>query len=269
MRVISLGAGVQSTVIVLMALRGDFDPAPDCAIFADTGWEPEGVYDNLERLKLLCRASRFPLYTISAGNIRSDVLDSVLAGKFRKVSMPLYLRDPVRDGRLRRSCTREYKIDPVRRKIRELLGLKKGQRVPKGTMVEQWLGITTDEAHRTKPTQKKWLKNAYPLIDLNMSRNDCIQWCCDNGHPIPEKSACIGCPYHASNYWVDMKKKQPEAWEDAVDFDEKIRKGKLPGVTGDAYVHRRCLPLKDIGETYAEGDQLSLFGEECEGICGT
>ena len=34
--VISLGGGVQSTVLALMASAGEFDRVPDCAIFAHT-----------------------------------------------------------------------------------------------------------------------------------------------------------------------------------------------------------------------------------------
>jgi 3'-phosphoadenosine 5'-phosphosulfate sulfotransferase (PAPS reductase)/FAD synthetase len=48
---LSLGAGVQSTVMALMADRGDFGAIPDVAIFADTGWEPEKVYKHLDWLE--------------------------------------------------------------------------------------------------------------------------------------------------------------------------------------------------------------------------
>ena len=36
--VISLGGGVQSSIMALMASQGAFDRVPDCAIFADTRW---------------------------------------------------------------------------------------------------------------------------------------------------------------------------------------------------------------------------------------
>jgi hypothetical protein len=42
--VLSLGAGVQSTTLALMAAHGEVGPMPDCAIFADTCWEPKAVY---------------------------------------------------------------------------------------------------------------------------------------------------------------------------------------------------------------------------------
>lgn len=38
--VLSLGAGVQSTALALMAVEGRFGAVPDMAVFADTGWEP-------------------------------------------------------------------------------------------------------------------------------------------------------------------------------------------------------------------------------------
>jgi hypothetical protein len=46
--VLSLGAGVQSTTLALMAAQGEIQPLPDCAIFADTGWEPATVYRHFE-----------------------------------------------------------------------------------------------------------------------------------------------------------------------------------------------------------------------------
>lgn len=50
LRVISLGAGVQSTTMALMAAHGEIGPMPDAAIFADTGDEPEAVYAHLRWL---------------------------------------------------------------------------------------------------------------------------------------------------------------------------------------------------------------------------
>ena len=51
LRVLSLGAGVQSTTLALMAAHGEIGPMPDCAIFADTGWEPKAVYEHLAWLR--------------------------------------------------------------------------------------------------------------------------------------------------------------------------------------------------------------------------
>ena len=45
----STGAGVQSTAIALLIAEGRL-PKPDVAIFADTGWEPAAVYQQVDRL---------------------------------------------------------------------------------------------------------------------------------------------------------------------------------------------------------------------------
>ena len=45
MRVLSLGAGVQSSTVALMIEYGEL-PMVDCAIFADTQNEPKYVYDS-------------------------------------------------------------------------------------------------------------------------------------------------------------------------------------------------------------------------------
>ena len=69
--VLSLGGGVQSSVMALMASRGAFDRTPDCAIFADTRWEPPSVYEHLEWLK---DQLSFPLYVVDNGrSLREDV----------------------------------------------------------------------------------------------------------------------------------------------------------------------------------------------------
>ena len=50
LKVLSLGAGVQSTTLALMINQGEL-PMVDCAVFADTKGEPKYVYDHLNWLK--------------------------------------------------------------------------------------------------------------------------------------------------------------------------------------------------------------------------
>ena len=46
LRILSLGAGVQSTTLALMIEKGEI-PMVDCAIFSDVGAEPKLVYKHL------------------------------------------------------------------------------------------------------------------------------------------------------------------------------------------------------------------------------
>lgn len=75
LRVLSLGAGVQSTTLALMAAHGEIGPMPDCAIFADTGWEPKAVYDHLAWL-MSPNVLPFPVHIVSAVNIRSSLMEA-------------------------------------------------------------------------------------------------------------------------------------------------------------------------------------------------
>ncbi len=63
--VISLGGGVQSSVMALMASQGAFDAIPNCAIFADTHWEPPSLYTHLD---WLAERLGFPVYVKTLTN---------------------------------------------------------------------------------------------------------------------------------------------------------------------------------------------------------
>ena len=196
--VLSLGGGVQSSVMALMAADGAFDRTPDCAIFADTHWEPPSVNEHIE---WLAGQLPFPLYVVDNGrSLREDVKAFTNHSDSRSyVDIPVYLkgREGEGDGIERRQCTDNYKIRPIRKKIRELLGLRRGQRVPAGTTVELWLGISTDEAIRMKDSRDRWMTNRYPLIEERMSRNDCAGWWTARYDRPLERSACVGCPYQS------------------------------------------------------------------------
>lgn len=262
MNILNLGAGVQSSVIALMAEHGEIEK-PDCAIFADTGWEPNHVYEWLDWLE---DKLSFPVYRVSHGNLRED-LERYTKGE-RCASVPFFTEtnQPGREGRLRRNCTRDYKIDPIKRKIRGLLGLKKGQRVK--AKIVQWIGISMDEINRMKPAQEPWVETRWPLIEKGMTRNDCLFWMTKNNLPLPKKSSCIGCPYHNDATWRDMKMNHPEEWEDAIKVDQMIRNG-VRGTKQKLFLHRSLIPLEDIDFRNLEDmGQLNMFDEECEGICG-
>lgn len=244
LRLLSLGAGVQSTVLALMTADGTL-PKVDGAIFADTGWEPARVYKHLDRLRAVLKDAGIPLHVVSKGNLRHDSLDPA----HRYASVPYFVRNPDgSDGMGRRQCTSEYKLSPISRKARELLGAAAPdfRRVPKGRVAEQWIGFSTDEIHRVSDREGvSYLHKAYPLLDLGMSRKDCERWLNARGWGDTAKSACIGCPFHGNAQWRDLRDNHPAEWADAVAFDEAIRKGGARGLplNGEAFLHRSRVPL--------------------------
>ena len=269
--VISLGGGVQSSVMALMASQGAFDRIPDCAIFADTHWEPPSVYEHVAWLE---GQLSFPVHVVDNGrSLRDDVKALVNhSGSQGYVDIPVFLKGNggESDGIGRRQCTTNYKIRPIKRKIRELLGMKPGQRVPSNTTVEMWLGISTDEALRMRDSRDRWMRNRYPLIEAGMSRRDCIDWWQARYDRPLERSACVACPFQSRHRWVETKRRWPELFAEAVQIDASIREGLA--YVKEPYLHPTRTPLAHavaLDEAQpVDGGQADGFGNECEGHCG-
>lgn len=263
MRVLSLGAGVQSSTLALMIAKGVV-PMVDCAIFADTQWEPRAVYDWLTWLE-----GQLPFFVhhVTQGNLRQNILDAVNTTGQRFATVPWFTINPDGShGMGRRQCTSEYKLMPIRLKKRELLGYKARERIPHGN-IETLIGISTDEAYRMKPSRDSWDKNVWPLIDMRMSRQDCLNWMEANGYPAPPKSSCLGCPYHSDDQWREVKA-DAAAWDDVLEVDEAIR--IAPGkICATQFMHADRKPLAEIDLlSPRERGQTDLFINECEGMCG-
>lgn len=272
LRVLSLGAGVQSSALALMIHKGKI-PMVDCAIFADTQAEPPKVYEWLEFIK---KTVSYPVHIVTWRNLEQDVLDAS-QGKYQAFTIPFYTKNKETEqkGMLMRQCTADYKIKPVTKKVRELLGYKKGERVDlKEVKVEMLLGISTDEMRRMRMNRLRYIDNQYPLInDFGMSRQDCIMWMKDNGYPMPTKSACYFCPFHSQSTWKEIKENDPNLFEKAVQMDKQIRdqeKYKTNNKHNDElYLHRSCEPLDKALEDDGQLDMFDGFGSICdEGMCG-
>jgi len=272
LRVLSLGAGVQSSTLALMIHKGEI-PMVDCAIFADTQAEPPKVYEWLEFIK---KTVSYPVHIVTWRNLEQDVLDAS-QGKYQAFTIPFYTKNKETEqkGMLMRQCTADYKIKPVTKKVRELLGYKKGERVDlKEVKVEMLLGISTDELRRMRMNRLRYIDNQYPLInDFGMSRQDCIAWMKDNGYPMPTKSACYFCPFHSQSGWKEIKENDPKLFEKAVQMDKQIRdqeKYKIKNkFKDDLYLHRSCEPLDKALEDDGQLDMFDGFDSICdEGMCG-
>lgn len=264
MRVLSLGAGVQSSTLALMSARGEID-AIDHAIFADTQSEPQAVYRHLEWLEPLLP---FPVHRVTAGNLAAQILTAMSEGRSRIDARPPFFTRS--GGMLNRQCTGDYKIAPIQRKVRELAGIARGARGPRHVVVEQLIGISTDEASRMKPSQFRWVLHRFPLIERGMSRRDCLAWLEARGYPMPPKSACIFCPYRDDAAWRVMKRDHPAEFAEAATIDEAIRPGLASQRNGEEwFVHRKRIPLRDVDFTTLEDHgQINMFNDECAGMCG-
>lgn len=183
--------------------------------------------------------------------------------------MPLYvLNKDGNPGMTRRQCTGEYKIKPIKKKVRELLGYPYPTRIPKGVFVEQWVGISTDEFHRAKDADVKYMRNRHPLIDMGWSRSDCVSYLASLGLADTPKSSCLGCPFHGNAQWRNIRDNSPREWEDVVEFDAAIRKGNARAnatgnrLLGEAFLHRSRVPLSEAPIDHVTAAEWAAMQQE-------
>lgn len=267
--IISLGAGVQSSCMALMAAAGEITPMPTCAIFADTQAEPESVYKWLDWLE---KELPFPVHRVTKGNLTEVALTLRTkrdgTGTWSKSVIPAFIKNPDGSrGTMQRQCTYDYKVLPL---TREAIRVMKQHKV--GGVV-QWIGISLDEVQRMKPSRDKRIENRWPLIEGRISRADCLRWMERSGFPTPPRSACVYCPFHSDNEWRRLRDKEPKAFADAVKFDRDYRaiKAKTNNIAGQPFLHSSLKPLDEVDfSTDVEKGQgiLDGFNAECEGHCG-
>ena len=277
-RVLNLGAGVQSSAILLMACAGEL-PRPDVAIFADTGEEPASVYAWLaQTLRPAAERAGIPIEVVSAHSKSTQDRPTKLG------DIPAYVVG--KDGKgapIRRQCTRDWKIDPLDRRVKELLGLRRGQHWPTGLAVESWFGISGDEIQRMKHAVEPWRRYWHPLIetpwgesgkrpawrDPPLRRSDCLAWMRANGFGEAPRSACTFCPFHSDKEWRRLQENEPEAFAHAVAADAMLRSHPRRH-TGAMFVHRSLRPLGEIDFTRQRSLDLGGgdFDDECSGVCG-
>jgi hypothetical protein len=270
--VISLGAGVQSSTMALMASRGELMGIEvDFAIFADTQDESPKVYEWLDWLE---GQLTFPVYRVTKGKLSDSVLKMRVTSdgrKFSRTNIPFFtLNADGSKGMIpHRSCTADYKIKPILKELRRRCEIKRGQ---SHATVTSLIGISYDEMNRMKLSRDKWVVNRWPLVELRMRRQDCLNWMQANGYPEPPRSSCVYCPFHKSSEWRRLQTEEPESFAAAVQFERDIQQAKANSDNFDSvpFLTRICKPLDQIDfRSDVEKGQLELgFMDECEGMCG-
>lgn len=266
--VISLGAGVQSSTMALMAARGLITPMPDAAIFADTQDEPASVYRWLDWLE---KQLPFPVNRVTRGRLSTAALEmriSKAGVKYPVVTVPVFSLSASGDkGKIQhRACTADYKITPIVRHLRKLCGVKRGQSV---VTVTSWIGISLDEVQRMKPSREPWVKHRWPLVEMRKTRRHCLEWMAEHGYPTPPRSSCVYCPFRNDAEWRRLKNDEPEEFAKAVHFERELQVAKSSIFGSTPFLHRSCVPLDqiDFRNDIDHGQQL-LWQDECEGMCG-
>jgi hypothetical protein len=265
LRVLSMGWGRQTWTLAAMMALGEL-PRVDFIVHADTTHEREATYEFRRKWEPWLGEHGLKVVTVEANRpdvVREDWSDPTLIPAFTVD------RDTGSEGQIRRQCTHDWKIMPIRRFIRAELE-RRGVKLTKG-VVESWQGISFDENRRMRTSDVDYILNVYPLVDRRLRVGDCLLWLEARQLPLPPKSSCTFCPFRSLASWRELKRDGGSDWATAVSIDTAIR-DKRPKVSLFVHPARRPLPeAVTIPEDFG-ASQGTLFGEadSCDsGYCFT
>lgn len=248
--VFSCGGGVQSTACLVLAAQGRI--AYRTFIFANVGHKAENpatlkyVDQVLKPFAAANGIEWVDVMWVDRQGRQRDLYDDLFEQE-RSINIPAYMPGGMPGNR---KCTEYFKIKPIARWIKA--------NAPGCTLGK---GISTDEPHRATPSRESdGYFSAYPLIELGISRADCLVIAADAGLPQPPKSSCWFCPFKTTNQWTVMKRESPKLFDEAVALERVLQDrrqmlGKDPVyLSGIGGRRRRCLDQ-------VIPDQLGLFPE--------
>ncbi len=243
----SYGGGTQSIAIALLVAQGKL-PRPDLIVFADTGREATETFECTDRYVAPLLAS-VDLTIETAGHELAKV--DMYGGKDKDTLLIPAFHET---GKLSTFCSSEWKMYVIRRFIRAK-GIKQ---------CINWLGISTDEVERLKPSNKQWIETHWPLCGMpvsanygiQMNRADCRQLILNQGWTEPPKSSCWMCPNRRNPQWQHLKMHYPQDFAKAVALDKGIR---ARDTQGGVWLHESGKPLDEI-DFSKDDSQPELFG---------
>jgi hypothetical protein len=309
LNVLSWGGGTQSTALILKMLDGEVKDnqgvpiKPDYIIFADTLNESKMVYDQIYKIINYVKVNYDFDIIVTKKNkeLKSDedIIELIKKGlKYRNSKyadlfqshvlyfqghtksidvMPFWVRDA--NGKVGKTpfkaCTKTFKIDQI---MKELRAQEKVRAFKKTDYkINLYIGYTVDEISRVKPNPLPYAENLFPLVDLYLSRYDCVNYVNDKLGFSPRSSVCNMCYANDFNKCYDVYINDKEGWDKLIILDNVMANKKGHNLDQDvfmfrwqAYLNKR---LKDIDMDELmkierkKPKQLSIYDLEQEMDC--
>lgn len=280
MKILSCGAGQQSTALALMSCDNVLNPGKfplvpvyDAVLFCDLGGEREWVYRQVDFLKNQCMRVEIPFYILRDKNLKEDYMKNY--GRKRVVTIPFWSVDENgRKGIMTRHCTIDYKIIQMQNFVRwNLLGYRKGERTrPKDIQAhEMHIGFTYEEQQRIFDSKHKLFVNRFPMVEMGLVRADNYAYVKERWGLETKGSACLFCPFHTNYFFWDCKQTCRNDYQTVLDFDNMLENGEPDSRIGvpdsKVYISRSRKRIKDLKpeecrdkETFAYRQQLIWNG---------
>lgn len=244
--VMNYGGGRQTTAMLILVQRGIL-PRPDRIVIADTGRENPSTWEYREEITEPLAQSLGMTIEIAPRSLAYVDLYSHQGD----LLLPVYTAT----GKLPAFCSTEWKQRVVRRYLKE-------RGIHSATA---WIGYALDERDRYKPTKEDasgpWYRS-FPLLDLNLTKRDCIQIVKDAGLPLPPPSACWMCPNKPNEEWRYLRDNYPPAFAQACDLDDEVRAEDQAQGHAGVWLHHSRTPLRsadlDADDRKGESRQCGL-----------
>lgn len=264
MKILSCGAGMQSTALALMSCANKLivenradgfnfthtekTPIYDAVIFCDLSLEPSWVMNQVYFIQQACEWAGIPFYILKS-NLYDDYMNNF--GVKRVTSIPFWSVDEEgKKGKMMRNCTLDYKITLIQNFVRwELLGYKKGARTkPEDIKAhEMHLGFSKEEEGRCSENPHKMFINKFPLCEMNIVRADNYAYIKDVWGLETKASACCFCPFHTNYFFEFLKRNNREEYKKTVEFDQRLEE-QQPNtkIRSKIYISKSRKRIKDL-----------------------
>jgi hypothetical protein len=254
MKILSCGAGMQSTALALMSCENTKEnkyprvPVYDAVIFCDLGKEPPWVYNQVRFIQTACEAAGIPFYILDVHLYQDYIMKF---GKSRVVTIPFWSVDENgKKGKMTRHCTIDYKILAIQKFFRwTLLEYKKGQRTkPEDVGAhEMHIGFSTEEQQRIFDSYHPMFVNKFPLIEMGLERKDNYAYIRDAWGLETKASACQFCPFHKNYFFKYLKENHTAEYEDLIEFDGMLEVGQpSTSIKSKVFISRSRKRIKDL-----------------------
>lgn len=258
LKVISFGGGVQSTALLVLATQGriDYRTFLFCNVGEDSEHPATLAYVRDVVMPYVQHAHGIELIELQRTRFGEPetLYQRLTRPGSRSIGIPVRMSNGAPGTR---ACTGDFKIKVVARWLRDH-GASKDNPATVG------LGISLDEFHRMRNDSGiSWEKLAYPLIDLRLTRQDCINIIEKAGLPIPPKSSCWFCPFHTLRRWQEMRKQEPELFWKACELEMMLNERRGLSPKDRVWLTRK---LKPLAQATTELIQDELFDDE-QAIC--
>ncbi len=242
------GGGVQSAAIAALIVQGKL--RPDLAVIVDTEREQSTTWAYMDRVITPALAT----VGVTLNRARKSEYEhrDLYGGKDGDTLLiPAFTTQSGEVGKMSNFCSSYWKREIVKR-----WGNAQGVKA-----VDTWLGFSLDEHKRaTIRPEGKW-RSRYPLIELAMTRDNCVKLVASMGWPPAPRSSCYMCPNHTQAEWRDIRDNKPEDWQQAIHFERDMRKRDA-----HAFLHPDAVPLDEVDLDERNG---SIFGHCESGVCFT